>query len=126
MNESASPPMMMFSNRQRTISRKAASIAAQPTVRTRVRKSDMANAGWSASLHPSTGGSDQGPLGEQPHNDGHGDQPDEAVFPKVADQRHDVADHAAEERQSAADQQRRDDCQAEQHQPDVGQAGNPR
>src|SRR5215208_5802690 len=131
MNASASPPMMMFSSTHMAISRNAASTAVQPIVRTRVSKSDMmgtkwASEGWSSSPHPSTGGSDQRPLREQPHNDGDGDQADEAVFPEIADQRHDVADHAAEKRQSAADQQRRDNRQTQQHQPDIGQAGDPR
>src|SRR5215204_3964396 len=131
MNASPSPPTMMFSSTHSTISRNAASTTAQPIVRTRISKSHItgtrwASGGWSSSLHPSTGGSDQRPLREQPHDDGDGDQADEAVFPEIADQRHDVADHAAEERQSAADQQRRDDRQSQQHQPDVGQAGDPR
>src|SRR5216684_6828946 len=123
MNESASPPRMMFSNMHNTIKRKAASTTAQPIVRNRIRKVMSARGGAFCPTPRRT--SDQRAFREKPQDDGDRDQPGQAVFPKIGHHPDDIADDAAEERQGSADQQRGDDRQRQQHQSDIGEAADP-
>src|SRR5437667_5352392 len=81
INESASPPRMMFSNTHSTIKRKAASTMAQPIVRNRINK---VMAAWGGVIAPPLDGrSGERAFREKPQDDGDRDQSGQAVFPQI-------------------------------------------
>src|SRR5438874_68608 len=120
MNESVSPPMMMLSSTHSTISTNAASTAAQPmrrNCRNQVAMTLVAPRGEPVLVvargsSPTVGAAScHRAMREQPQDDAESNQSDQAVTAQLRGHRDDVGDHAAEERQGAADQQCRDDRQ---------------
>src|SRR5205807_3368119 len=116
--------MMMLSNRQRTISRKAASTAAQPMMRNCRRKFAMGARGG-ARPPPLDGKSGDRPVREEPHDDAQNNKAYQAVTAELSDHSDDVRNNAPEERQLTADQQRRDNGERQQHQSDLSETADP-
>src|SRR5215468_5211784 len=119
-------PRMMLRRTQSTIMRRAASAASQPIFLICSIIAVVSDSKWGGCTAPPRGERlANRSLRKQPHDDSDRDQTDQTVAAEVLHQRSDVRHHAAKEWQRSPHEQRRNNCERQQHQTYVRERPDP-